>query len=50
MLLYLGPGIGAATIVIVFVVLAIVLVSFGIVLFRPIKRLFQKKKDISNDE
>ena len=42
MILYIGPGIGVATIVIVILILGIVLLSLVIVLFRPFKRLVVK--------
>ena len=42
MVLYIGPGISAATFIIVIIILAIVIASLIIVLFRPIKRFFQK--------
>lgn len=44
MLSYVGPGIGAGTIVIVAIVLLIVVLSLGVVLARPIKRMFRKNK------
>lgn len=44
MFLYIGPGVGAATIVIVSIVVLIVLMSLIIVAIRPIKRLFSKFK------
>jgi len=50
MLLYIGPGIGAATIIIVVIILLIVLASLGFVLLRPIKRFFAKLNNRSNDQ
>ena len=44
MILYIGPGIGVATIVIVVIILLIIIASLFIVLMRPIKRLFIKLK------
>lgn len=48
MLLYIGPGIGVATIVIVGVILAIVVASLIVVLIRPIKRWIAKIKKLFN--
>ncbi len=42
--LYIGPGLGAGTIVIVLVVLALILFSLGYVLWVPLKKLFRKGK------
>lgn len=47
--LYIGPGIGAVTIVIVVLILLIVLVSLAIVFIRPIKKFFGKGKNPEND-
>tara|TARA_Y100000782_G_C10182556_1_gene264698 strand:- start:1592 stop:1735 length:144 start_codon:yes stop_codon:yes gene_type:complete len=44
MLLYIGPGVGVATIVIVGIVLLIVLASILVVLWRPIKRMISRFK------
>lgn len=41
-LLYIGPGIGAATIVVVLVVCAIVTISFLMILWTPVKKIFRK--------
>ena len=41
-LLYIGPGVGVATIVIIGIVLLIVLLSLVTILIRPVKRLFNK--------
>lgn len=50
-ILYIGPGLGVATIVIVFLVLLIILASMGMVVWTPIKSFFQKtKKFIKNRE
>ena len=45
MMLYIGPGIGVATFVIVIIIFVIVFASLGIVLFRQIKRVFSKMKN-----
>lgn len=50
MLLYIGPGIGVATIVIVGVILVIIIASFAIVLLRPIKRWVKNIKRYFNDK
>lgn len=50
MLLYIGPGIGASTILIVFMVLIIVIVSFLVVLYRPILRIINKFRKKSSDD
>jgi|GEM_PF-1808449 len=42
MVLYIGPGIGIATILIVAIVLLIVAASFAIILWRPVKRWISK--------
>lgn len=44
MILYIGPGIGVATIIIVAIILLIVIASLGFVLMRPIKRFIAKIK------
>ena len=41
-LLYLGPGLGAGTIIIVFVVLAVVVLALGLIVWIPIKNFFKK--------
>lgn len=48
MLLYIGPGIGVATIVIVGVILVIVIASLVIVLMRPVKRWITNIKRLFN--
>lgn len=48
MLLYIGPGIGVATIVLVGIILFIVLASLIIVLVRPLKRLIATLKIFFN--
>ena len=40
-LLYIGPGLGIGTILIVLIVLLIVVVSFGLILWIPIKNFFK---------
>jgi hypothetical protein len=46
MILYIGPGIGAATIIIVAIILGIVALSLVFVLMRPIKRIILKIKKL----
>lgn len=41
-LLYIGPGLGIGTILLVLIILLIVVVSFGLILWIPIKNLFKK--------
>ena len=48
MLLYIGPGIGIGTFIIVGIVLAIVLLSVIIVAIRPIKRWIAYIKTLFN--
>lgn len=40
--LYIGPGLGLATIIIVIIVLIIILVSLLIIIWTPIKRFINK--------
>lgn len=47
-LLYIGPGVSAATIIIVLIVLGIVVASIFTVLWRPIKRWIAKFKKTVN--
>ena len=47
-LLYIGPGLGVATIVIVIIVLLIILASVIMVLWTPIKALFRKTRKLFN--
>jgi len=44
MLLYVGPGVGIGTIVLVGIVLGIIALSFGVVITRFIKRMIRKSK------
>jgi len=41
-LLYIGPGVGIGTIVLVGIIFLIVLVSLALILWLPIKRFFKK--------
>ncbi len=41
-LLYIGPGLGAGTIVLVLVILGIIVLSVGMILWIPIKNFFKK--------
>lgn len=41
-ILYIGPGLGATTIVIILIVLLIIIISFLMILWTPIKKLFRK--------
>lgn len=43
-LLYIGPGLGVGTIVLIFVIGGIVLFSFGYILWLKLRRFFKKKK------
>lgn len=49
MLLYLGPGLSMTTLIVIGLVLAIVLLSLGIVLIRPIKRFIAYLKRPKNE-
>lgn len=42
-LLYIGPGLGAGTIVLILVIGAIVLFSFGYIIWLRVKKIFKKK-------
>jgi hypothetical protein len=41
LLLYIGPGLGIGTILLVLIVLLIVAISFGLILWIPIKNFFK---------
>lgn len=43
-LLYIGPGMGVGTIILVFVIGGIVLFSFGYIIWLKLKRFFNKDK------
>jgi TM2 domain-containing membrane protein YozV len=43
-LLYIGPGMGLGTIILVFVIGGIVLFSFGYIIWLKLKRFFKKDK------
>lgn len=43
-LLYIGPGIGLGTMILIFVIAGIVLFAFGYILWHKIKSVFKKKK------
>lgn len=43
-LIYIGPGLGIGTIILIFLISGIVLFSFGFIIWLKIKRLFKKKK------
>lgn len=43
-LLYIGPGMGLGTIILVFVIGFIVLFSFGYIIWLKLKRFFKKDK------
>jgi hypothetical protein len=45
-ILYVGPGLGVATIVIVIIVLLIILASVGMLIWRPIKNFFRKTRNL----
>jgi len=42
--LYIGPGLGVGTIILVLVISAIVLFSFGYIIWLKVKTRFKKKK------
>jgi hypothetical protein len=42
MIVYIGPGLGIGTILIILFILLLVIFSFGVVLWIPIKRFFRK--------
>jgi TM2 domain-containing membrane protein YozV len=42
-LLYIGPGLGIGTIILVFIIGGIVLFSFGYIFWLKVRRLFKKK-------
>ena len=48
MILYIGPGIGVATFILVGIIILIVLASLVIVLMRPLKRLIAKIRNKLN--
>ena len=43
-LLYLGPGLGLGTIVIVFIILGLVVFSLGYIIWLKVKKFFKKGK------
>ncbi len=43
-LLYIGPGIGIGTTILIFVIAGIVLFAFGYIIWYKVKNLFKKKK------
>lgn len=45
MLLYIGPGVGVATVVMVAIILALIFASLVVVAIRPIKRLIKSIKN-----
>lgn len=45
MLLYVGPGIGIGTIALIGIILLIIALSFGVVIWRSVKRFFKKFKN-----
>jgi phosphotransferase system glucose/maltose/N-acetylglucosamine-specific IIC component len=45
-LLYVGPGLGVATIIIVVIVLLIILASAGMLIWQPIKNLLRKTRNL----
>ena len=48
MILYIGPGLSVATIIIVVIVLIIVIASLLVVIWRPVKRLWNKIVNLLN--
>jgi len=43
-LLYIGPGIGLGTTILIFLIAGIVLFAFGYIIWYKIKNIFKKKK------
>jgi len=43
-MLYIGPGMGITSIVLIFLIAGIVLVAFGYIIWLKIKNIFKKKK------
>jgi len=41
--LYIGPGMGLGTMVLIFLIAGIVLFAFGYILWHKIKKIFKKK-------
>lgn len=44
-ILYIGPGLGLGTIILIFIIGAIVVFSFAYISWLKIKRYFRKKKE-----
>jgi hypothetical protein len=42
MLLYIGPGLGLGTLLIIICIILLVVFSFGMILWIPLKRFFKK--------
>lgn len=42
--LYIGPGLGIGTIVLIFIIAGIVIFAFGFIFWMKIKKFFKKKK------
>jgi hypothetical protein len=42
MLIYIGPGLGLGSLVLIFIILGIVFLSIGIIVWIPIKKFFKK--------
>lgn len=43
-MLYIGPGMGVGTMVLVFVIAGIVLFAFGYIIWHKVKSIFKKKE------
>jgi hypothetical protein len=43
-LLYIGPGLGLGTVILIFVIAGIVLFAFGYIIWYKVKNIFKKKK------
>lgn len=43
--LYIGPGMGLGTMILVFIIAGIVIFAFGYIIWHKVKRLFRKKKE-----
>lgn len=42
--LYIGPGMGVGTMILVFLIAGIVLFAFGYIIWHKVKKIFKKKK------
>jgi phosphate/sulfate permease len=42
--LYIGPGLGVGTIILIFIISGVVVFAFGYIIWLKIKRFFRRKK------